>query len=285
MNESDKHPTIYFHVGLGKVASTYLQYRFFPKLKGIQYIQRTRFKRSSRIIDNGHSDKYLISREFDRQLEQKVAEFAQYYPMTRSILLLRRHDAWLASQYRRHVKNGSSRSVEEFFDLTHDSGPWRINDLYFMPKIRALEHYFAYKPIVLFYEDLKEKPFQFFDALASYMAADYNKASISLKPFHTSYNEKQLKVMRKWGSKFFYKDRQLPTQPVAKWIKRRSEMALSYAILYGGLALPAKMVADEELYPRHYLDNIREYYQDDWQQCINYARQNNPHQIESYFGR
>ena len=45
-----KQPEIYFHVGLGKVASTYLQHRFFPKLKGIHYIKSTRYRRSLQII-------------------------------------------------------------------------------------------------------------------------------------------------------------------------------------------------------------------------------------------
>jgi len=282
MYQTDKHPAIYFHVGLGKVASTYLQYRFFPRLKGIHYIQRTRFKSSHRIIEKGNSDKYLLSREFDRQLEQKVAEFAQSFPQTRSILFLRRHDAWIASQYRRHIKNGSSRSLQEFLDLTYDQGRWQINDLYFMPRIRALEEHFSCKPLVLFYEDIKKNPFRFFDALAAYMGVDYDSSAISLKPFHTSYNDKQLKLMRKWGSRLFRKERQLPDQPVAKWIKRRSEMLLSYLLLYGAVALPDRMVADEELYPQDYLQAIRHYYQDDWQQCIQYARENNPEYVQAY---
>ena len=66
MNQSTHQPEIYFHVGLGKVASTYLQHRFFPRLKGIHYIKSTRYRRSPQIIKDTNYDKYFISREFDR---------------------------------------------------------------------------------------------------------------------------------------------------------------------------------------------------------------------------
>jgi len=44
---------VYFHVGLGKTASTYLQYQLFPKLKGIKYFQRSSYKRYHKIIEKG----------------------------------------------------------------------------------------------------------------------------------------------------------------------------------------------------------------------------------------
>ncbi len=35
---------IYYHVGLGKAASTYLQNRVFPVLEGIRYVHRDRYR-------------------------------------------------------------------------------------------------------------------------------------------------------------------------------------------------------------------------------------------------
>jgi hypothetical protein len=283
MNQPQQ-PEIYFHVGLGKVASTYLQYRFFPKLLNVHYIQRTRYKKAQSIIEKTNHAKYLVSREFDRQLEQEVARFAQDFPNARPILLLRRHEEWIASQYRRKVKNGESRPLEEFLDLTNDRGRWQIRDLYLMPKVRALEQAFSHKPLVLFHDDLKNAPFAFFDALADYMGATYNLDAISMKPFHASYSHKQLKVMRKWGSRVFNKKRQLPQQAVAKWFKRRSEMLVSYLILYSALLMPDAWVRNETLYSQAYLNKIREYYQDDWEQCVQYARANNPEEVKAIIG-
>lgn len=51
--------------------SYYLQYAFFPKLQGIHYIQRTRYRKSPQIIEQKNHERYLIPREFDQQLEDE----------------------------------------------------------------------------------------------------------------------------------------------------------------------------------------------------------------------
>ena len=41
---------IFFHVGLAKTGSTFLQKNFFPKLKNIKYISTHKYKRCINII-------------------------------------------------------------------------------------------------------------------------------------------------------------------------------------------------------------------------------------------
>lgn len=266
-------PWIYFHVGLGKVASTYLQYRFFPKLQGLRYIQRTQYRKAPAIIQKEGHSKYLVSREFDRQLPAEVAWFGQYFKDVQPIILLRRHDEWIASQYRRYLKNGGSLRLEDFLDLNQNQGRWKLEEVRFMTYIRTLERTFTFKPLVFFHTDFKAVPSQFFHQLAEAMGATYDPASINQQPFHTSYTDKQLRFMRKYGSKLFRPERTLPQQPLARWLKRRSEMLVSYGLLYSSLILPASWVADIELYPPDYLKAIRDYYQDDWEACCAYAQQ------------
>jgi hypothetical protein len=266
-------PWIYFHVGLGKVASTYLQYQFFPKLQGIRYIQRTQYRKAPDLIQQEQAPKYLVSREFDRQLPEEVKWFGQYFQHVKPILLLRRHDAWIASQYRRYLKNGGRASLEGFLDLEHDQGRWRLAEVRFMPYIQALEQQFSFKPLVLFHEDFKADPQAFFQRLAGEMGVTYDLDRIDLQPSHTSYTDKQLRFMRKYGSYLFRSGRILPQQPLARWLKRRSEMLLSYTLLYSSQLLPEAWVQDEELYPAEYLRAIRQYFQEDWEACRAYARQ------------
>lgn len=267
-------PAIYFHVGLGKVASTFLQYRFFPNLKGICYIQRTKYRRSPEIIQQNQFDRYLISREFDRQLPDEVEWFSQFFPDAKPIILLRRHDQWIASQYRRYLKNGGHLKFEEFLDLKHDKGWWKLNEVYFMPYIKALEEKFSNTPLLLFYEDFKADPRQFFDILAHYMQATYNWSAIDLRPFHTAYSDKQLKFIRKYGSPWFSQDKPEPRNPVVKWVMRRAEMLKSYIYLYAALLAPDFSIAQEVLYPSEYMQQIREFYQADWEACCDYASRN-----------
>ena len=45
---------------------------------------------------------------------------------------------------------------------------------------------------------------------------------------------------------------------------------LRYGTLYGALLLPDAMVLKSPLIPVEALEEIRDYYADDWQKCLNY---------------
>lgn len=266
-------PEVYFHVGLGKVASTYLQYRFFPKLRGIQYIQRTRYKKSPQLMAQGGAEKYLISREFDQQFEEEIKWFSSYYPDSKVIILLRRHDGWIASQYRRYVKNGGHLSFAEFFDVEGDTGLWKRHHVYFYPLLQLIEQYFTQKPLVLFYDDFKADPWAFFDQMATFMGATYDKSAISLDAVHPSYSEKQLKVMRRVAARIFGKEQpQFSTHPIRHWFQRRGRLLACYMILYPAKLWPAAWTRQEELTPEVDKQKIRAYFSADWDQCRAYAR-------------
>jgi hypothetical protein len=143
---------ILFHVGLAKTASTWLQQKVFPKFHGIYYVKNTSYHRYASIINQSRHPKYLVSREFDRQLEREVSRFAALYPEAHPFIVLRRHDSWIASQYRRRMKNGFGLPFEDFIDLDRDQGCWKQSDLYLLPKLHILERYFSQKPLDLFYK-------------------------------------------------------------------------------------------------------------------------------------
>ncbi len=248
---------IFFHLGLGKVASTYLQYAFFPKLQGIHYIQRTRYRFTPKIVADNPGKRFFVSREMDQQLEAEVIRFAHNFPQTKAILLLRRHDSWIASQYRRHVKNGSPMTFTEFFDVEKDEGWWSKSELEFFKKIQIIEKHFEHKPLVLFHDDLKEDPYGFMDKIADYLGASYSREEVSLAAIHKSYNEKQLQVMRSVSRILFKKAPVFSKNRVLNWFQRRSRLLLCYLILYGALLVPESWVKSEILTPEGELEKIR----------------------------
>ena len=267
-----QHPEIYFHVGLGKVASTYLQHRFFPKLQGIHYIPTNRYRRSPGIIKKGEYGRYFVSREFDQQLEEEVKWFSSFYPHARPIIILRRNDSWIASQYRRYVKNGGHLPFTGFFDVEGDTGLWRRKHATSYTNLEVLERYFNTRPLVLFYDELREDPWAFFDKIAGFAGATYNREDISLSAVHRSYNEKQLKVMRKVARALF--GEQPPVfskQPLLFWLQRRSRMLACYTILYPSLLLPESWISPEPLISKAELEKVRQYFQADWDRCRAYA--------------
>ncbi|MCZ7599032.1 MAG: hypothetical protein M5U09_16860 [Gammaproteobacteria bacterium] len=135
MTPEPRRPLVFFHAGLGKVASTYLQKRVFPALDGICYIPRDRFRSHARIVARAEHDRYLISRECGKRLEPRLEEIHRLYPDARILLFFRRHDEWIASHYRRYVKNGGGRDLDGYLDLDGDEGIWTRDQLEYMPMI------------------------------------------------------------------------------------------------------------------------------------------------------
>lgn len=273
---SKSEKEIYFHVGLGKTASTYLQYKVFPKIKGAYYIQRTKYRQCDKIIERTNHTKYLVSREFDNQLEAEVEKFANKHPQAKIIMILRRHDRWIASQYRRFIKNGRPASFKEFIDIEHDTGIWRRDKLFFMPKIRKVEASFDSPPLVLFHEDLKADPRAFIQQIADFMGVRFDYERISLKPKHKSYNDHQLKVIRGVSEFLFPVEKSRSHKRWINYLQYRSKWLVCHLFLYIAPLIPRNTYRGIDLIPPKELERIREYLEDDWNQCKEYARQHNP---------
>lgn len=274
MSEHEKE--VFFHVGLGKVASTYLQYRFFPKLKGIKYIQRTEYWRYHAAIQSSDERRFLISREFDRQLETEVRQFSADYPNAQYIIILRRHDSWIASQYRRFVKNGMYMPFEEFIDLKDDNGFWKIEQMTFHPMLQMVEEISGQRPIVLLYDELRRDPWSFYDKIADCLGATYDRKDISLKPVHRSYSEKQLKVIR--SLRLYDHEPYGNMRDPVDWLRRRWRFLVCYSILYPAALLPERWVPSEPLIAEDALEQVRQYFSDDWNACLEYVHAGAPAQ-------
>lgn len=267
---------IFYHLGLGKVASTYLQHRFFPKLKGINYIPTNRYRSYPEILKKHSAERFILSRENDRQLETQVKKFAQHFTEVRALLIFRRHDSWLASQYRRFVKNGLSVPFEKFIDLENNQGYWDQKELNFFRKIEVIEENFDHKPLVLFHDEIKEDSKAFFDKIARFTGSTYELDEINLSPFHKSYNEKQLLIMRKLGPIFLPMGHSYSNNRILATLQRYWRMMIKYPILYIANVLPNALVKNEQLINPKQLELIRERYESDWQKLLEYAKKNNP---------
>ncbi|MFT6881695.1 MAG: hypothetical protein ACI83W_000686 [Marinoscillum sp.] len=256
-------PQVYFHVGLGKVASTYLQKEVFPRLEGIQYIPTGRYRKSKEIITKSYSDKILVSREFDRQFEEELRWFAADYPNCKVIILLRRHDDWIASQYRRHVKNGFYHDFEAFLDMKEDKGFWQQKELHYMSKLKLIEELTHKPPLVLFYDELKENPEGFVKSMIDFMGVPPLE-NLSRRLVHKSFSDKQLKVLRSFCRKYV---RRVPINHRNKWkhwLCYRPVWAAYHVILYTAAFLPESWITKEPLIENELLDVVRLAFNEDW---------------------
>ncbi len=274
--DNKKQPIIFFHVGLGKTASTYLQYKVFPFFKNIRFIHRKpEYLNATKIIAKSKFENYLISREFDQQLEDEVKKFSKFYPDTTAIIVLRKHDSWIASQYRRFVKNGHAIEFTKFFDLKNNKGLFSIEDLEYYKKFEIIEKYFTKKPIVLFYDDLRRNPLQFFDYIAKQVGATYDKADINLDKKHSSYNENQLKAVFRVSKIIDIQKKDLKCKILHNFRKLFIN-SIRYSTLFIAKFLPNSFFSNKDLIDKSELQKVEEFYKKDWQACINYAQENNP---------
>jgi len=263
---------IFFHTGMAKTGTTFLQYRVFPKFEGVYYIQRTRYQRAIRIIRKSSHPRIFLSNEFDIQFEREMKKFSAVFPQTRTLVVFRRQDGYIASQFRRFVKNGFRGSFRDFFDLEEDRGFFKKKDLEFMRYIRILEESYRLKPFVFFYEDMRDDPERFILDMASLMRVRIDMRRVNLKRKHSSYNEKQLRAVQYVGRFVDLKEKTSCRNRVARFFCRLPQNLVRYPTLWIGGLLPARLYSQEPLIPPGELEKIREYYKDDWQACHEYAR-------------
>ena len=123
---------LYFHVGLHKTASTYLQRLVFPKWPGISYLRHRNIEYFLRLPD---TEKYLISCEglsgaTFATLDERCrgfARLAQMFPSANAIIGFRPHGGFMASLYSQYLRYGGNQPFEGFFAPSgpQDKAIWR----------------------------------------------------------------------------------------------------------------------------------------------------------------
>ncbi|MFC0875600.1 hypothetical protein ACE01N_03350 [Saccharicrinis sp. FJH2] len=263
MNNTTQHQ-IFFHVGTGKTGTTFLQYRVFPKLRNIYYIQRTRYKKVKKIIARTAVHKILISREFDQQLEKEIAWFTESYPDTTPVIVFRRHDSYIASQYRRFVKNGFSGTFSAFFDLESDKGYFKHSDLNYSHQVELLKTYFDKEPVVLLYDDLRNDPKGFIRKLAKIMDAEIDTESVDYSRKHRSYSEKQLKVIRSVAKSVNLTKRRKYKSGLLNFFWRIGLGTLRYSLLFLAKIVPSVWIDPKPFIDPKELEKVKLHFSQDW---------------------
>ena len=262
-------PIVYFHAGLGKVASTYLQKSVFPALEGIYYLPRDRFRRHHKLIQAAEYPAYFLSREAGKHLIERLEAFARIYPEARLLLFFRRQDEWIASHYRRYVKNGGTEPFDRYLDLDHDNGIWKQEQLRYVELIEQARRIFGRDPFILTYDRLREDPDEFAQRIATYLDARINPEKMCTRQVHGSHSPRKLRAVRKLSRILRLPD---PERQNVKRrfhrLRRRLELIRSHLLLLLAGVLPASWAADEDLTPGSHMQRIREHYHSDWDSIV-----------------
>ena len=273
---------IYFHVGLAKTGSTFLQKNFFPYLKNIKYLDTHKYNKCVDIINSSNYKSYLISREFDKQFEKEIKKFTTFFPQTKIIVVFRRHDKWIASQYKKSVKNGWYWNFKNFYNI-NNTGLWKDSDMTYMNKIEIIKKYSKSEPLILKFEELKKNPFNYLDRISNYTNSKYSKAKISLNTVHKSYSEKQLIFLQKFCRIFKktppeYYDYQEITldksisdkKRIKHWLYYRPWWLLFHLVMYTSLLIPKFLIHKNSLINKNDLNEIKNKFKEDWKKLFEY---------------
>jgi hypothetical protein len=258
-------------VGLGKTGTTFLQERVFHKFTGIHYIDTHKYYKIDKKIEQVQDSRnILVSREFDRQLRREVLKFAEKHSNVTPIIVFRKHSSYIASQYRRFVKNGFNRPFEEFFNFD-DSGFFKVEHLTYCDQIEFLEQTFGVEPIVYVYNDLMENSESYIEQFAHNVGASVELDTIDFSKKHTSYNEKQLKIMYAVGQRI---NMQRKAHPI-RWINILSLFARyipKYSILYLSNLVPNSWVSSHPLIDTASLEEVDQFFAKDWEIVLSKAK-------------
>ncbi len=267
-----KELEIYFHLGLTKVASTYYQSVIFPNLSGISFYPKHQFKKYKEIVVNGEGGKHLFSIEKDKRLVQTLEEIISFFPDAKIILFIRRHDDWIISRYKYHIKKHGGLSFNEFFDIESDQGLWSRESLFLQKKIEDIERLCKKPPLILTYDDIKKKPDMINNRLTQFMGVSLDLPIRRNRKVNKAFNEKQLILLRKFNRIFPYRQAKTANRTLNKTHRKYREFVL-HILAFIVRIIPRFFFAGRSLFTsenRKDFERIRSYYKRDWDFCKQY---------------
>lgn len=266
-------PIVYFHVGLPKTASTFLQRNVFPYFKGIHFVKKHDFKYHDKIIASADEPVVLLSIELDLDGDsgfQKMAKVANDYQGSKPIIVFRQHGAWVGSKYKYYLRKHGTLSFEEYFNMDTDKGVLNDKNLQFFEKIRLLEKHYQQRPLVMFQEEFKNEPIKAIETIARFVQAEFNEQDVRIANVKKSYSEHSLYYVRKLNRWYKYDHSGYKTYFSRTLYKKIGGGFLHSTAFFSGLFEPSKDKAKKVL-PKASVKRINDKYADDWKRCIDYA--------------
>lgn len=268
------HLEIFFHCGMMRTGTTYLQNAVFPFFEGIHYIHKRRYHDRELIVRETNAPKYLISFELamNQQWNRELISIARRWPHATPIVVLRKHSDFLLSEYKRQLKNGTVRLFNEIWDPDNPDALYQPADLMFSERLDFLDQQFTTEPVVMEYSALRNDALAFIQKLAAAMDVSYDPDKIDLTPRHTSYDEPALVALRSI-QRYINLNRVYVGQPTPWFrVKRFLRDIVRYGILHATAVFPT---TNQPLVPEATLTMIDTFYTTDWERCIKRIEQRN----------
>jgi len=127
----------------------------------------------------------------------------------------------------------------------------------------------------LIYEDLKKDSHHFINKIATLLNSEIKINEINTKKKHASYNTKQLKTIIFFSKILNLKKRRVFTNIIFHFIWRILMGSIRYSILYISYLIPDLFYNKKPLVTDIKLNEIKEYFKNDWNKCLDYSKKIN----------
>ncbi len=262
---------LFFHLGLPKTASTFLQVVAFPQLEGIHYFRKRKFKNFVALAKNSKAKKLLFTTESDRGFDKKLEAVISDFPNAKIIIVFRRQDKWIASKYKYYIRKHGHLKFNDFFDLERDNGFWKKEELHFSKYIDLVEKFTSHPPLVLTFDELKSDHNRFVNKIVQYLNIPPLKKPLENKVINKAFSDKQIILLRRFNTLYKYKAIKTKSNFLNKVHYKYREFLLHIVAFFSSL-VPTSFIKNEVLIPSEKLHEIKKFYEEDWKRIMGIAK-------------
>ena len=159
---------LYFHIGMPKTGTTFLQQEVFPHIAGIRFVPPNRRLWEVAQEDDGRdilvSDEALSGapwrtvhgarRTWAENRTASIAGLAELCPHANVLVCFRRHSEMILSLYKQYLHEGGTERFDGFFQL--DGGALLdAQDLTYRPVIEQIQRLFVGRKLVFDYQSVQ----------------------------------------------------------------------------------------------------------------------------------
>ncbi|ADE15278.1 hypothetical protein Nhal_2181 [Nitrosococcus halophilus Nc 4] len=198
----------YFHVGMHKTGTTFMQKNVFPKFHGIKYLPPwSPFDRFLRLHDK---ENYLYSNErlagilwaTQSQVDSSLKQLSDLFPSSRILISFRRHDGFIVSSYKQFLHEGGTLKFEEYFDINNDRGFMKKDQFLYKNRIDSITKHFGDIPFTFLQDEIKKDLQCLLKDIEKFIGAAAPKLEeINMQFMNTGVSYYQAKVLR-WLNQF-----------------------------------------------------------------------------------
>lgn len=250
---------IYFHLGLPKTASTYMQRVVFPNMENIKFYKKHDYKMHKSDFET-INNKVIFSCEKDQELFDEFKELKKLHPEAKIILVFREHLDWIKSKYKYYIRKNGHLSFKDFYNdkLCKNLG---LHPNYYTDIVNELKKYFP-DYLILTHDLLKSNPDKFIQLLHDFTGVE-NKGNFSNKKVKKAFTYRQLSVLRWYNSLWHFDENKYSSKKKQKRYEKFRGALLFTLAFFANLnpvdskAIPKEFEAEK--------DNILNYFKKDWE--------------------